>query len=280
MASLDPLSSLARTAVEVATARAHESERPDRLFDDPYAAAFAAATAAPPQTDAEDDDAAERARRALAFQVAIRTRFFDDFLLDACESDCRQVVLLAGGLDTRAFRLPWPVNVRLFELDLPEVIVFKDGILNSRGAVARCERRAVAIDLRDDWPSALLGAGFEPAEPTAWLAEGLLIYLTADEVTELLRSVGDLSAPGSWLACERANFADPALLEQAQTLFGPEHFSALWKGGLGYDAADWLPAHGWEVHAHDVALIAAAYDRPADEGVGGGFLTAVYAGRD
>jgi methyltransferase (TIGR00027 family) len=267
------LSKLGHTALEVALVRARESERPDRLFDDPYAAAFAAELA--PEAAA---GGTAQAQEALAFQVAIRTRFFDDFLLEACDQGCRQVVLLAAGLDTRAFRLDWPDGVRLFELDLPDVIEAKDAVLAAQGATARCERHALAIDLREDWPAALRAAGFDPAQPTAWLAEGLLIYLGAEEAAELLQAVGDLAAPGSWLAAERANFADPALLEQARAQLGMDHFSALWKGGLGYDAADWLPAHGWEVHADDVGFVAAAYGRPTDSDAGGGFLTASYTG--
>jgi len=268
------LSSLGQTAVEVALERARESERPDRLFDDPYAAAFAAAFADTAQNG--DEPSGEPAQAALSFQVAIRTRFFDDYLLEACLQGCRQIILLAVGLDTRAFRLDWPSGVRLFELDLPDVIEAKDAVLAAEGAVARCERQALAVDLRGDWPTALLDAGFQPSEPSAWLAEGLLIYLGADEAAELLTAIGELSAPGSWLAAERANFADPELLERARQQLGSHHFSALWKGGLGYDAADWLPERGWEVHTDDVGFAAAAYGRPADDDAGGGFLTAVY----
>jgi len=272
MGSQSSLSSLGQTALEVAVVRARESERPDRLFDDPYAAAFAAELA-PGAAAASDSDPAQA---ALAFQVAIRTRFFDDYLLEACDRGCRQVVLLAAGLDTRAFRLQWPSGTRLFELDLPDVIEAKDAVLAAQGAVAPCERHALPVDLRDDWPAALRAAGFDPSQPTAWLAEGLLIYLGADEAAALLQAIGGLSAPESWLAAERANFADPVLLEQARAQLGMDHFSSLWKGGLGHDAADWLPEHGWEVQADDVAFVAAAYGRPAAEGAGGGFLTATY----
>jgi len=270
------LSSLGRTALEVAAVRARESERPDRLFDDPYAAAFLAELSSdgPPEPPDRSPAAA-----ALAFQVTMRTRYFDDFLLEACAGGCRQVVLLAAGLDTRAFRLDWPAGVRLFELDLPDVIEVKNTVLDAHDAEPTCERHALPIDLRDDWGEALRAADFQPAEPTAWLAEGLLIYLSADEASTLLGEVGELSAPGSWLSSERANFADPVLLGQAQATLGADHFSSLWKGGLGYDAADWLPDRGWEVHTDDVAFVAAAYGRPVAESVGGGFLTAAYRPR-
>ncbi len=279
MPSQAPLSSLGQTAVEVAMVRARESERPDRLFDDPYAAAFVAALGATPADEAAADaQTPEAARAALALQIAIRTRFFDDQLIDACSIGCRQVVLLAAGLDTRAFRLPWPTGVRLFELDLPDVVSFKDAVLAERGAVARCARMSLPIDLRGDWPGALADAGFDRRQPTAWLVEGLLIYLTAEEATRLLDNIAALSAPGSQLVCERANFADPVLLEQANALLGMDHFSALWKGGLGYDAADWLRGHEWEVYAHDLGPVAAAYGRPSDAELKGGFLTSIYRG--
>ena len=276
MGTQSPLSSLGQTAIEVAAVRARESERPDRLFDDPYAALFVAELG----DTAAQDGTPQAARESLALQVAVRTRFFDDYLLDACGIGCRQVVLLASGLDARAFRLDWPAGVRVFELDLPDIVEFKDATLAAHGATPRCRRVSLAADLRGDWPRALLDAGFDRSAPTAWLAEGLLIYLTAEEATRLLDDVAELSAPGSQLASERANFADPVLLEQANALLGMNHLSALWKGGLGHDAADWLRARGWEVYAHDMAQIAAACGRPSESDVGGGFLTSIYRGID
>ena len=113
--------------------------------------------------------------------------------MDACVSGCRQVVLVAAGLDTRAFRLSWPAGVSLFEMDLPAVLAFKEQVLTSSDAGPRCHRTAVAVDLREDSPAQLVTAGFEPATPTVWLLEGLLIYLTADEAMTLLRDVTVLS---------------------------------------------------------------------------------------
>ncbi len=274
MSSQSPLSSLGQTAIEVAAARARESRRSDRLFDDPYAAALVR-DLGPGESQASELTSAQR---ALEFQVAVRTRFFDDYLLDAASIGAQQVVLLAAGLDTRAYRLAWPRGLRLFELDLPDVIEQKEDVLRALAAQPRCERLALAVDLRDDWPSTLRDAGFDAARPTAWLTEGLLIYLTADEAGELLTRVGNLSAIGSQLAAERANFADPALLAQANALLGMDHLSALWKGGLGYDAAEWLPEHGWDVFAQDAARVAETYGRATPEGVSGGFLTAAYRG--
>ena len=153
----ESLSPVSRTAVGVAALRAYESSRPDRLFEDPYAAAFAeAGRAALPRTE----DGHARLGALMYPQVVVRTRFFDDYLLGG---GCTQVVLLAAGLDARAFRLAWPPGTRLFELDLPEVLAFKDDVLAAHGATPACERVVVPADLREDWATALREAGFDPA---------------------------------------------------------------------------------------------------------------------
>jgi methyltransferase (TIGR00027 family) len=197
-----PLRGVAKTALGVAMVRARESRRGDRLFDDPYAQAFADAApgAFPEEPKTEEQLAAlgPLASLGAVFYVhaVIRTRFFDDYLTAATAAGCRQVVLLAAGLDTRAFRLAWPQDTRVFEVDLPGVLAFKDTVLAARNAVPRCERTTVPADLRADWTAALAEAGFDRSGPAAWLAEGLLIYLTAAEARRLLTGVGELSAPG------------------------------------------------------------------------------------
>ena len=193
-----------RTALGVAMVRAIESRRGDRLFRDPYAAAFLAA--APAVFDIGGRGAVaclgglSSAGAAFWSHAVIRTRFFDDYLLAATGQGIRQVVLLAAGLDTRAFRLDWPAGVRLFELDLAGVLDFKRRVLDERAAKPRCDRRPVAADLRTDWAAPLARAGLRPDQPTAWLLEGLLIYLSADEVIDLLTTLGGLSATGSRVA--------------------------------------------------------------------------------
>jgi methyltransferase (TIGR00027 family) len=268
MESPESPSGVGGTSLGVARARAWESGRPDRLFDDPYAAAFAAAA---PATRRPVSPGSQRAR--LAFHVIIRTRFYDDYLLAACAAGHRQVVLLAAGLDTRAYRLPWPAGVRLYELDLPEVLTFKNGVLEGQEAVAGCERTALPVDLRSEWPATLAGAGFDPDVPTAWLIEGLLVYLTAEEAALLLTRVGRLSAPGSRLSLERNNAA-ATIAEGDRT--GVEEYAALWKGGLGRDTAGWLDRHGWRTETHELADVAASYGRPVPDASVSGFLTATY----
>jgi len=146
----------------------------------------------------------------------IRTRFFDEFLTRAVAGKCRQVVLLAAGLDTRAFRLTWPKPVRLYEIDLPDVLAFKHEVLTRSGASPRCERTVVPADLRADWPARLEKAGFSADQPAAWLTEGLMLYLTASQAASLLCAVSRLSAPVSRLSFEHAPMAANDLLVQAR----------------------------------------------------------------
>lgn len=268
-----------KTALGVALIRAHESQRPDQLFDDPYAAAFVAAAPRPfPDTFPGRAEAAADplagVGAAFAVSAVLRTRFFDDYLRQASAAGCGQVVLLAAGLDTRAYRLPWPADTRLFELDLPAVLDFKERVLHHAAAVAGCERIVLPVDLRDDWSAAARTAGLDPSQPTAWLCEGLLIYLSADEADHLLTTVSDLSASRSQLAFEHGSTLHPAVMAHARSMPAMKPYTCLWKGGLGHDAPDWLIRHGWSVSIHDCAAFAAAHDRAAPGAAAGAFLTA------
>jgi len=265
-----------RTALGVALVRAMESRRPDRLFHDPYAAAFLAA--APTVFDRDRRGAVaglgglSAAGAAFSSHAVIRTRFFDDHLLDVTEQGVRQVVLLAAGLDTRAYRLPWPAGVRLFEVDLAEVLDFKRRVLAKRAAVPRCDRRPVPADLCADWTVPLTGAGLRPDRPTAWLLEGLLIYLSAEETTHLLTSVGDLSVAGSRVAFEFEAADADTLRERAGRVPAIAEYVALWKGGLP-DVPGWLAARGWLPEKHHWADVVTRYGRAAGPSRGG-FVTA------
>lgn len=257
--------------------RAEESRRVDRLFDDPYAQAFL--RAAPGAFDGEQRAATagggDLASWGTAFwaHAVIRTRFFDDYLLAAAGAGLRQVVLLAAGLDTRAFRLPWPNGVRLYELDLPEVMDFKQRVLDEAAAVTRCERTAVPIDLRADWTTPLRTAGLDAAEPTGWLAEGLLVYLAADEAEDLLVRVGELSVAGSQLAFEVGHLGGDRMRTQAQQMPTLQQYVRLWRGGLP-DAPDWLERRGWRTQFNDRGTVSNNYGRATMEPASGGFITA------
>jgi methyltransferase (TIGR00027 family) len=276
-----PLGGVEKTALGVAMVRAWESRRPDRLFDDPYAQAFvdAAPDAFPEAANSHEELAARGPMGEIAAQFSlhgvIRTRFFDDYLTAATAAGCSQVVLLAAGLDTRAFRLAWPERTRLFEVDLPDVLAFKDAVLAARGAAARCERTTVPADLRADWASALNAAGYDPGRPTAWLVEGVLIYLTADEAGRLLGDVTRLSVPGSRLSFEHNPMIAASLTDEARQSPTLREYTSLWKGGLGPDTPLWLTRRGWRPELHDLAALAASYHRPALGEAHGGFLTAV-----
>jgi methyltransferase (TIGR00027 family) len=188
----------------VAAARARESERLDRLFDDPLAAALAGSEGFAWL------DHMERAHPwgGPALYVVVRTRFFDDFLLRASwGTGARQVVLLAAGMDARAFRLDWPPGTRLYELDRPEIIDAKDAIASSAGVHPNCERWPIGVDLgRSSWPEALLSADkYEALEPSVWLAEGLLFYMTEAAARTVLGGASVLAAPRSRLGADLVN---------------------------------------------------------------------------
>ncbi|TCO55070.1 SAM-dependent methyltransferase [Actinocrispum wychmicini] len=247
------LSDVSRTAVGVARLRALETNRPDRLFADPYASAFV--------PEGTPDNRAGTS--VFRLHIVIRTRFYDDYLLAATAAGCRQVVLVAAGLDTRAFRLSWPAGLRLYELDLPALLAYKEKVLTAEGATPSVARTVVPVDLREDWPGALRAAGFDPTVPTAWLVEGLLVYLTAEDAAKLLTSVTDLSAPGSQVACEHRD-ADgqhsPGRMAKATPDLAP--LTAMWKGGI--PTFDWLAGHGWKVESHNGNTLAAGYGRDTD----------------
>ncbi|HXO53713.1 MAG TPA: class I SAM-dependent methyltransferase, partial [Mycobacterium sp.] len=184
----DLASSVGATATMVAAARAVATKAADPLINDPYAEPLVRAVGIDAFTrlisgevDKADADDPVLNRRQMAEQVAVRTRFFDEFFDDAGKAGIRQAVILASGLDARAYRLAWPAGMTVYEIDQPQVIGFKSATLAALGAVPTTHRRAVGIDLRQDWPTALQQAGFDASQPTAWIAEGLLLgYLPPD----------------------------------------------------------------------------------------------------
>lgn len=238
------LAGVSETALWTAQMRAGESRKPHALFSDPWAGQFVAAAGGfhgPPG--------------AGAFQVllpewlAVRTRFFDDHLTARAGSGCRQVVLLGAGLDTRALRLDWPAGTRLYEVDLPAVHAFKEAVL-AGSAPSVAERIAVRADLQGPWSQALIAAGFDPAEPTAWLCEGLLYYLEPEVVAELVATASGLSAPGSSLGAECLN------AETAQSSFMRPWLEDMAAAGTPWpwrlrDPENWWARHGWAADVTD-----------------------------
>lgn len=264
------------TAIGAAMMRARESGRADPLFEDPFAMAFV--EAAPPIFEngpsAEDDPQLALLEAAFEDAVSVRTRFYDEFLLGRVASGVHQVVLLGAGLDTRAFRLNWPGHVRLFEIDMPEVLAFKEQVLARAASEPNCERVVVVADLSGDWTARLRDAGFRSNEPTAWAAEGLFPYLTDDDAQELLREVAKLSNAGTTLAIDQPTIPEDSLLAQAQAMKDMEAITSMWKGGMREDAEGWLSRHGWQVELFAGTALAARYRRSHSAVVGNDFLIA------
>jgi methyltransferase (TIGR00027 family) len=204
----DLASSVGATATMVAASRALAAQGPDPLIDDPFAAPPVRAVGITFFTDLVNGDVVvgsedpEMDPRKMAEQVTVRTRFFDDFFLDATGAGIRQAVILASGLDARAYRLPWPEGTVVFEVDQPQVIEFKTATMAELGATPAADHRTVAIDLRGDWMKALRDNGFDDGAPTAWIAEGLLVYLRPEAQDRLFDNIAALSAPCSRLATE------------------------------------------------------------------------------
>ena len=192
------LAAVAKTAWWSATARAVESQRRDHLFEDPWAVLLLG-----PQHQALLSERRISADEATAFELyGAVTHFFDDFLLRITADGVRQVVLLASGLDTRAFRLPWPSDTKLFELEQPHVLTYKGMQLSRASASAACDWHPVGVDLNESWEHALVQSGFDPSRPCVWLLEGFLYFLPESAVRKLLGTITALSAPKSWVGLE------------------------------------------------------------------------------
>ena len=277
--SWDLASSVGATATMVATSRALASRGPEPLLDDPFADPLVRAVGLAPfirildgETTLEDDPTLNRKTRTE--QMTVRTRFFDDFFTSATEAGVRQAVILASGLDTRAYRLAWPAGTVVYEIDQPQVIEFKTNTLANLGATPSTELRTIAIDLRDDWPAALRAGGFDVDQPTAWSAEGLLPYLPSEAQDRLFDNITALSAPGSQLATEHVANPNAFSHERVQSI------SERWRRvGFNLDAAelfyvgersivaDYLTGHGWQVNAHPAEELYArnGFQFPEDE---------------
>lgn len=268
-ADWDIVTGIGMTALAVAAARALESRRDDRLVSDPFAEAFVRAAPSPTPIptrfeDIDEDDEDKVMWAAMADYVGVRSRFFDTVLTDAGRAGVRQVVILAAGLDARAYRLDWAPGTVVYELDRAKVLEFKDSVL--AGTEPRCHRRTVAVDLRDDWPAALREAGFDASVPTAWIAEGLLPYLPDDATAALFARIDELSAPGGWVAVEHAegNLAEsdemPSMRRMSWRL-GVD-LGDLWPDDQTVDPVEWLERHGWTVTAATPPALAVSYGRP------------------
>jgi methyltransferase (TIGR00027 family) len=261
----DLATSVGATATMVAAARAIATRADNPLIDDRFAEPLVRAvgvdfftrlvTGDLAAADLDDDESSWKLEHMPA-AMAARTRFFDSFFRDATQAGVRQAVILASGLDARAYRLDWPAGMRVFEVDQPEVIEFKTAALADMGATPTTERRTVAIDLRNDWPAALIEAGFDSSRPTAWIAEGLFGYLPPEAQDRLLDNISALSADGSRLATEAVPNISEVDHERAREMM--RKATEKWRANgfelefadLGYegernDVAAYLDTLGW-----------------------------------
>ena len=261
--SWDLASSVGATATAVAARRAMASKGPDPLIDDPYAEPLVNAVGVDAfikmmngEIELTDDDPAFTPRR-LAEGMAVRTRFFDNFFTEAAAAGVRQAVILAAGLDTRAYRLQWPSGTVVFEVDQPQVIEFKTRTLADLGAAPAADRRTVAVDLRDDWIGALRDNGFDLDRPTAWIAEGLLGYLPPDAQDRLFDNITALSSAGSRIGTgyvpdirDRIAKRGKEISERWRRLGLNLNWSELVYDGERNDAAEYLTGQGWQTTVH------------------------------
>ena len=258
----DLASSVGATATMVAAGRAMATKDPRGLINDPFAEPLVRAVGLDffaKMMDGELDLTAienfSPARaQAMVDGMAVRTKYFDDYFIDATGGGVRQVVILASGLDSRAYRLPWPAGTVVYEIDQPQVIEFKTTTLRDIGAEPTTARRTVPIDLRADWPAALKSAGLDTSAPTAWLAEGLLIYLPPDAQDRLFDNITALSVPGSTIATEFVPGIVDFDLTRAQEMPNPlrDHGVDIDMASLVYTGErnhvlDYLTAKGWQV---------------------------------
>ena len=248
--------SVGATATMVAAARAIATKADHPLIEDRFAEPLVQAVGvdfftrwAAGQIDATDVDLEDSGWKLghMPEAMAARTRFFDQFFREATRAGIRQAVILASGLDARAYRLDWPADMTVFEVDQPEVIEFKITTLAELGAAPNVDLRTVSIDLRGDWPTALLDTGLDTSQPTAWIAEGLFGYLPPEAQDRLLDNITALSAPGSHFACEATPDRPDIDKDHARELM--RRASAKWREhGLELDFSDL----GFEGERNDV----------------------------
>jgi methyltransferase (TIGR00027 family) len=264
----DIVTSVGLTALAVCAARALDAALDPGLANDDFAAGFVSAAGEPNLIAAVANTDLDSAAAFNAQWVGVRTRFFDDFFTRAAQSGTRQAVILAAGLDSRAYRLAWPPASTVFEVDQPRVLEFKQQVLDQQGAVPTARRVVIATDLREDWAAALIAAGFDPDQPTAWALEGLLPYLPGAAQDALFERLHELSAAGSQIAAELGpepgelrEFADS--MSSTSQLAAQPPVADLWFDDPRNDTKEWLAERGWAVAGADLLDKAAnEYGRP------------------
>jgi methyltransferase (TIGR00027 family) len=249
-----PKSEVARTAVFVAAVRAREQERPDHLFQDELSSVLAGPEGIAWLAASETNPASNYHRDSFPF-IEVRTRFFDDWALEAVmDGGVRQFVILGAGMDTRAFRLSWPPGLRLWEIDTPELFAIKEARLQSAGAKATCERFVVEADLASSsWPGSLIDQGLKRTEPTVWVAEGLFQYLAASDVNRILEGAASLSPRASRFGAEIISEEYLRRPSKRSTLEARKDRGTPWVFGTNHPGA-LFGAHGWSLQGSVSAI--------------------------
>jgi methyltransferase (TIGR00027 family) len=278
----DLATSVGATATMVAAARAVATKADNPLIYDQYAEPLVRAVGVDfltrwaagdiDITEVDSEDSSWKLQQ-MPDAMAVRTRFFDTFFDEATQAGIRQAVILASGLDARAYRLEWPTGMTVFEVDQPEVIAFKTQTLSALGANPTTDRRTVAIDLRNDWPAALVEAGFDTSRPTAWIAEGLLGYLPPEAQDRLLDNISALSADGSRLATEA--IPDNKDVDEEKVREMMRKATDQWRthgfdldfDELGYqgdrnDVAEYMDGLGWRSVGRQMSQLLVEHGRP------------------
>ncbi len=233
------LSAVGRTAVSVAVCRAVESARPDGWFKDPLAVHLVRTV----------DHFLPAVRPGLVAWVSVRTRFLDMMTLQAIDDGVRQVVIVAAGLDARAFRLPLPADTIIYEVDRQDILAVKDSLIDETGLAPGCRRQTVVADiLHPEWISRLAGSGWKPDQSTLWLAEGLLVYLKQPQRVHLLTQLAAASNGGrlgATLSTETGSMRHP-----------------LWHPAVEEAPEAWMSSTGWCAQAETMAEASASFGRP------------------
>jgi methyltransferase (TIGR00027 family) len=293
----DPATGVGMTATFGAVARAVGTNK--GLVDDPFAEQLVRAAGVDYFTRVIEDQryadhgGGSPVMTGLIDVLAVHARFVDDYLAEAGRAGIRQVVILGSGMDTRPYRLWWPPGTTVYEIDQPEVVDFKSEVLRGLGAELNANRRAIGIDLRQDWPDGLLRVGFDTAQPTVWIAEGLLVgYLPPDAQNRLLQTLTEMSATGSRFAADHMPTWSPSQLEEGRA------FIDIWRQqGLDVDLTtltytgeyryvpQYLAARGWKTVERKVADLFGAIGMasrwrggPEDEAITPRYVTATSSG--
>ena len=269
----DITTSVGATALFVAAARAIEANKADPLVVDPYAEIFCRAVGGE-WADVLDGKAPENklmsdfGEHFVNYQAA-RTKYFDDYFYAAVDAGVRQIVIPASGLDSRAYRLAWPEETVVFELDQPQVLEFKRDVLTRSGEAPTAERREIAVDLREDWPAALRESGFDRSRPSAWVVEGLLVYLPAAAQADLFTGIDGLAVRDSRVAVDDGKpFSDElhrAARDEERASGGGSQFFSLIYNEQHAPAIDWFTDHGWQGTAIELPDYFRQIGRPVPE---------------